>query len=212
MGGKIDPVRKRFGPLLDKSLIHVLAHTIQKLFPSLAGELILRKFAEMILQTLDQHVRSRDRLSHGQGLWLGGSVDDPPARGKTIANTDMVPLVLDLSVPQDIENRLLRKTLAQRTQQVVPRRATIHDVGNGLTHKRIICWKRYAEGKEPDQVARETYHSLEAVDRYLAQYDRVRHCRKEGMEPEKIAYILNCSQGLVREYLAIDEEIGGGHA
>ena len=63
------------------------------------------------------------------------------------------------------------------TGTLVPRRATLHDVGTGLTHKRIICWKRYAEGKEPHIVARETYHSLEAVDRYLGQYDRVRHCR-----------------------------------
>ena len=40
------------------------------------------------------------------------------------------------------------------TNTVVPRRATVHDVGTGLTHKRIICWKRYAEGKEPHLVAR----------------------------------------------------------
>ena len=55
------------------------------------------------------------------------------------------------------------------TGQVVPRRATVHDVGTGLTHKRIICLKRYAQGNPADQIARETYHSLEAVDRYLGQ-------------------------------------------
>ena len=55
---------------------------------------------------------------------------------------------------------------------LVPRRATLHDVGSALTHERIICHKRYAEGKEPHEVARETWHSLEAVDRYLGQYDR----------------------------------------
>jgi hypothetical protein len=37
------------------------------------------------------------------------------------------------------------------TKTVVPRRATLHDVGTGLTHKRIICWKRYAEGKGCDR-------------------------------------------------------------
>ena len=48
-------------------------------------------------------------------------------------------------------------------------------------------------------------HSLEAVDRYLGQYDRVRHCRLEGLTPEQTAHALGCGLPLVREYLAIDD-------
>src|SRR5262249_4388856 len=91
------------------------------------------------------------------------------------------------------------------TEALVPRRATLHDVGSGLTHKRIICWKRYAEGKEPHVVARETYHSLEAVDRYLGQYARLRHCRLQGLTPEQTAHALGCGLPLVKQYLAIDD-------
>ena len=54
-------------------------------------------------------------------------------------------------------------------------------------------------------VARETYHSLEAVDRYLGQYDRVRHCRLQGLSPEQTAHALGCSLALVQEYLVIDD-------
>ncbi len=93
----------------------------------------------------------------------------------------------------------------RRTNKLVPRRATLHDVGSGLTHKRIICWKRYVEGKNPETVARETYHCLEAVDHYLGQYDRVRNCRLLGFTPEQTAHTLNCSLALVREYLDIDD-------
>lgn len=57
------------------------------------------------------------------------------------------------------------------------------------------------------QVARETYHSLEAVDRYLGMFDRIRHCRQQNMQSGQIAYILNCSPALVHEYLAIDREL-----
>jgi hypothetical protein len=85
-------------------------------------------------------------------------------------------------------------------------------VGTGLTHKRIICWKCFAEGKEPHIVARETYHSLDAVDAYLGQYDRVRHCRQQGLSPEKTAYTLRCSLSLVREYLDIDDQLENRHA
>ena len=67
----------------------------------------------------------------------------------------------------------------------------------------------YAEGKPADIVAKDTYHCLEAVDRYLGQFDRVRHCRREGMSPEKTAFTLNCSIALVNEYLAIDQELEG---
>jgi DNA-directed RNA polymerase specialized sigma24 family protein len=167
-------------------------------------------------------------------------------------DTDLVPVVLDLSAAEDIDKRvqgvpredlLLQKALrlcrqsheqggllsssdlaellavtAQRissllaihersTGTVVPRRATLHDVGSGLTHKRIICLKRYIEGKSADQVARETYHSLEAVDRYLGQYDRVRHCRLQGLTPAETAHVLACSLRLVQEYLDIDQSL-----
>ena len=53
----------------------------------------------------------------------------------------------------------------KQTGHLVPRRATLHDVGTGLTHKRIICGKGYAQGKPADVVAREAYHSLEAGER-----------------------------------------------
>jgi hypothetical protein len=95
----------------------------------------------------------------------------------------------------------------RKTGKLVPRRATVHDVGSGLTHKRIICYKRYAEGKDASKVAEETYHSLEAVDRYLGQYDRVRHCRLHGMDAAQTAHALGCSVRLVEEYLAIDRDL-----
>ncbi len=178
------------------------------------------------------------------------SVANPPRHKERIIDTELVPVLLDLSTADDVQKRIdrcpPRQRLLQRavrlceqahrqggllsncdlaellntddsriasvlteherqTGTLVPRRATVHDVGTGLTHKRIICWKRYAEGKEPHIVARETYHSLEAVDCYLGQYDRVRHCRLQGLTPEQTAHTLACSLGLVKQYLAIDD-------
>ena len=90
---------------------------------------------------------------------------------------------------------------------VVPRRATIHDVGTGVTHKRIICRKRYIEGKPSHIIGKETCHTRESVDRYLGMFSRVRQCRQEGLSKEQIAFTLNCSQTLVQEYFDIDDEI-----
>jgi Protein of unknown function (DUF1670) len=250
MSSKPDFIRKKYGPLCAKTFRNAIAHRIVKEFPRIGGPRICQLCADMILEIIDKHMRPKDHLKHGQMLWMAVSRDDPPGHRQKIADTDLIPILLDVSTPADVQlridrlpapQRLLRKVLRlceqahkqggllsncdlaellgaddsriahvlaeheRLTNTVVPRRATLHDVGTGLTHKRIICWKRYAEGKEPHVVAQETYHSLESVDRYLGQYDRVRHCRLEGLTPESTANALGCSVALVREYLAIDD-------
>lgn len=129
-------------------------------------------------------------------------------QGGLLSNCDLAELL----GKDDTQIASVLVAYEQTQKTVVPRRATLHDVGTGLTHKRIICYKRYAEGKTADQVARETYHTLEAVDRYLGQYDRVRHCRLQGLSPQETAHLLDCSLRLVEEYLEIDDELEGRHA
>ena len=99
----------------------------------------------------------------------------------------------------------------RENKTIIPRRGTLQDAGGGLSHKWIICYKRYAEGKSPDVIARETYHSLEAVDRYLGQFDRVRHCYRQGLSVNETAQILNCSPWLVEVYRQLDQEFEGGN-
>ncbi len=254
VGPKVDRVRRMFSPLRAKTLKNALAHVIGRDFPRIGGERIRALCAEMILDVVAEHLRPREHLRHGQVLWLGIDINDPPSRGKRTADTDLVPVVLDLSTDEDILDRIDRVPVMERmrrravrlseqayqqgallsnvdlaelmsgdasrissvltaherkTGNIVPRRATLHDVGCGVTHKRIICWKRYAEGKSSDQIAHETYHTVEAVDRYLGQFDRVRHCRTQGMTTAETAFTLNCNRGLVEEYLRIDRELAG---
>ncbi len=73
----------------------------------------------------------------------------------------------------------------------------------------MICWKRYGEGKTSEQAAKQTDHSLEAVDRCLGQFDRVRHCLRQSLSEQEIAYVMGCSRALVAEYRSIDEQLRG---
>jgi len=76
----------------------------------------------------------------------------------------------DLSEILNYSDSLIAQLLShheRQTKKLIPRRATLHDAGSGVSHKWIICYKRYVEGKSSVQIARETYHSIEAVDRYL---------------------------------------------
>jgi DNA-binding CsgD family transcriptional regulator len=256
MASKKDPLRKKYGPLKEKNISNAIAHSIHKEFPRIGGPRIRNLCADMILDVIAEHIRPREYLTHGQLLWLAVSVDDPPRRHQRIADTDLVPVVLDLSLPIDIERRLERISGRQRllekalrlhyqsfeqggllsncdvaeilcnrdntisvliaehernTGKIVPRRATVHDVGSGLTHKSIICLKRYRDGMASHEIARDTHHTIESVDRYLGQYDRVRLCRLQGMSPSKTATIIGCSLRLVEEYLDIDRQLEAAH-
>jgi len=124
-------------------------------------------------------------------------------QGALLSNCDLAMLL------HASDSRIAQVLVAHEraTQTTVPRRCTLHDMGSGITHKRLICLKRYLEGKEPIQIARETYHSLEAVDRYLERFERVRYCRQCGFDTAHTAMVLQCSARLVEEYLAIDDEL-----
>lgn len=251
MNPKIDFQRKRFAPMLEKSLKNALAYRISQDFPRVGGERIRQLCADIILEVVNQHLRPREHLQHGQILWMAVSLNDPPSRKKRIRDTHQLPVVLDLSTNDDLQalldrvkpqERLRRKAIRlctqaheqgallsnsdlaellnrsdshlasvlttheRSSQQLVPRRATLHDFGSGQTHKAIIC-RKHAEGKTADQIARETHHSLEAVDRYLADFDRVRQCQQLGMTPEQIAFTLQHSRHLVQQYLQLLKEL-----
>lgn len=125
------------------------------------------------------------------------------AQGGLLSNSDLTLLT-------GIESAQIATYLHQHERdehEVVPRRATLHDCGSGLSHKGVICRQRYLEGKQPHEIARDTFHSPDAVNAYLKRFERVRLCQTKGMTPEETAQALSCSLGLVQEYIALDEQI-----
>jgi len=85
-------------------------------------------------------------------------------------------------------------------QRLLPRRGTIHDMGPTLTHKRIIIHKLFIEQKTVQQTARETNHSLEAIQRYIGDFRRVLLCWRSGMNTQQIANVVRHTPRLVKEY------------
>ena len=86
------------------------------------------------------------------------------------------------------------------------RRGTIHDMGRSVTHKAIICYKRLVESKPTSQVAKETFHSPEDVERYVQCLRRIQLCRDSGLSPEEMARATGHSLSLVQEYLDLIRE------
>jgi hypothetical protein len=97
----------------------------------------------------------------------------------------------------------------KETKEVVPRRGTVHDMGRAPTHKRIICYKAFVEGKPTHIIARETCHTPFAVDHYLLDFARVYFAvHQRGLSPEEAAFTLGRSLSLVKTYIALIDEFG----
>ena len=78
--------------LLAKTLENALAHRIEKEFPRIGGPRICKLCAEMILEVVYGHVRSKQSIHYGQVLWTAVSIDDRPGWSQKIADTDLVPV------------------------------------------------------------------------------------------------------------------------
>lgn len=109
--------------------------------------------------------------------------------------------------PQMIAKQI--KDYERETGQQLPRRGTVHDLGRTLSHKRTICYKAFVEGKTTPTIARETYHTPEAVDRYLLDFARVYLAvQKRKLSPEETAFTIGRPVDLVKQYVTLIREFG----
>ncbi|MBI5466243.1 MAG: DUF1670 domain-containing protein [Candidatus Kerfeldbacteria bacterium] len=90
---------------------------------------------------------------------------------------------------------------------VLPRRGTVHDMGGSVTHKVLICRKKYLEGKSPTQIKRETYHDELSQDRYTTSLEMVRFCISRGLTVAETAFVTKMGQKLVLEYKNLAEQL-----
>jgi DNA-binding CsgD family transcriptional regulator len=90
---------------------------------------------------------------------------------------------------------------------LLPRRGTIHDMGPTLTHKKEIIERLFLQGKSVAQVMRETYHSAEAITRYIVAFKQVLLCQRKRLSTEETAFAVKMSKRLVEEYQKLITEL-----
>lgn len=133
------------------------------------------------------------------------AANDAYAQGGVLACSDL-GLLFNHSVSRI--STLISEYEAE-TGEIVPRRGNIHDMGRTVSHKWIICGKAYLEGKLTPTIARETYHSPQAVDSYTLGLARVYFATvQQEMTPQEAAFALQQSLYLVQEYVEMIEEFG----
>lgn len=92
----------------------------------------------------------------------------------------------------------------ERTGEIVPTRGTVHDLGPSVTHKGEIV-RRWLRHQSPVQIARETKHSQASVDRYIADYQRVRLLAQK-ISVEELPVLTGLSEGLVEQYAKLIDQ------
>ena len=84
----------------------------------------------------------------------------------------------------------------------LPLKGYILDQGSRPTHKGIIL-NLYEQGVDPTDIAQRTNHGLDAVDRYIKAYERVKGLYKKSFSNAEIEKTTGLSKKVVAAYLSI---------
>jgi len=100
----------RYGQTYDaskrKTFRSSLCHLLHTEFPGVFGPAVTHLFADKIDALYERFHPPASRLRGGQVFWAAVALDDPPNRDKRIENTRLVPVILDLVTPQDIDDTM----------------------------------------------------------------------------------------------------------
>lgn len=99
-----------------------------------------------------------------------------------------------------------RKAYEQENDTVLPHTGNLHDTGSCISHKAAIVTKVVKEKKDPLNVAKETKHTLAAVDRYLKDYHRVKMCSEMNGDIQLIHRVTGLSKPVVKQYLDLIDD------
>lgn len=256
MKNELTKAQAAYNPQFYKSFDGALESFFTHECPQLGGIRTRQVLVASIRQMVGEFFPSTSHLSAGQTPWSCVHKDEKSSYGKTINQTRLTPVILDLVRPADIIERangtklkdikkeatarlfqqayqqdgvlthtevsvLLKisastvgkyvKEWEDENQQILPRRGTIHDMGPTLTHKREIIEKLVFEGKSVEVVCRETYHSPDAVLRYITNFKQVLLCRRKGLEKSEISFATKISLRLIEEYYELIDDYKKKH-
>jgi DNA-binding CsgD family transcriptional regulator len=127
-------------------------------------------------------------------------LDEALAQGAVATQEDLAQ-ALHVSV-----RTIKRDCVALKAEGVyLPTRGNLHGIGRGQSHKAQIVGL-WLGGATYDQIARQTRHSVPAIQRYVQTFVRVVGLHQQGYSDSQVALLLNVSLALVREYLAVYQQ------
>jgi len=97
----------------------------------------------------------------------------------------------------------IRKSYEKKHKVELPHPGNLQDMGSCITHKNQIVYKHVVEKKDPLTVAQETNHTINAVDNYLSDFNRVKTLYLDGKDQGYISVVTKLSINLIAQYVNI---------
>lgn len=115
--------------------------------------------------------------------------------------------LLDLSLISGLSEHYVGELLREyeaETGKVVPTRGTVHDMGRSVTHKAEVV-RRWLRHESPAQIARDLNHSQSAVDRYIADFRKVRLLAQK-LPLAELPTLTRLSKSVIKQYIVLLQE------
>jgi hypothetical protein len=110
--------------------------------------------------------------------------------------------LLDLSLLSGLSQHYAGDRLREyekETGTVVPTRGTVHDLGGSVTHKAEVV-RRWLRNESPVHIARALGHSQAAVDRYIADFQKVRLLAQK-IPVADLPALVGLSKSVIEQYV-----------
>lgn len=95
----------------------------------------------------------------------------------------------------------IRKRYEKKHNVTLPHPGNLQDMGSCITHKYQIIYKYVVEKKDPLMIAKETNHTINAVDHYLKDFNRVKTLFLDGKDEKYIHLVTKLSLNLIAQYV-----------
>lgn len=114
---------------------------------------------------------------------------------------------LDLCLLSGLSEKVIRDHLwayEAETGEIIPTRGTVHDIGGSVTHKAEVV-RRWLRHESPVHIAQALQHSQDAVDRYIADFQKVRLLAQKFAVSD-LPVLAGLSVSVVHQYLDLLKE------
>jgi hypothetical protein len=214
------------------------------------GAVVVSAIVADLCETIRRCYARPGDLEPGQLVYHAPAATERSGRGKTMADTKLVPVRLTIVADEDVEAIRAHLPAARRRElrvrrltheayrqgavlsqadlsllagystgavsntavqlrgrgEFLPLRGYVVDMGSYPTHKAAVI-RLYLSGLTTPDIAARTYHSKQAVDRYLRGFERVRLLATKFTR-EELPLLTGMSEGLVDQYVALIHEYG----
>jgi len=112
--------------------------------------------------------------------------------------------LLDLSLLSGLSQHYAGDRIREYEKEagkIVPTRGTVHDLGGSVTHKAEVI-RRWLRKESPAQIARALEHSQGAVDRYIADFQKVRLLAQK-VPIADLPALIGLSKSLIEQYVEL---------